>query len=86
VEVARYAYYDGDDLDHESFFLLCLIMAYLRGSYMLCMLVMVAIVLVPVEYLHSMSCRHLLPLYVASSTSCPCVVLVYSIALMVYGS
>ena len=53
------------------FFLLCLIMACLSGSYMLCMLEMVSRVLLYVEHLHSMSCRHLLPLYVMSSTSCP---------------
>ncbi len=44
------------------FFLLCLVMACLRGSYMCCMLVTVSSVLVYVECLHSMSCRHLLPL------------------------
>jgi hypothetical protein len=62
VQVACSAYYNGDDLDLESFFLLYLIMACLSGSYMLCMLVMVSIVLLSVEYLHSTSCRHLLPL------------------------
>ena len=44
------------------FLLLCLMMACLSGSYMLCMLVMVSSRLVSVEYLHSMSCRHFLPL------------------------
>ena len=38
-----------------------------------------------VEYLHSMSCRHLLPLYVMSSTICPFVFLVYPMALMMSG-
>ena len=53
-------------------FLLCLIMACLRGSYILCMLViMVSGVLQSVEHLHSLCCRHLLPLYVVSATSCP---------------
>ena len=51
------------------FFLLCLIMACLSGSYMLRMLVMVSRVLVSMVYLQSMSCRHLLPLCVVSSTS-----------------
>ena len=71
MEVARSTDYNWDDLDLESFFVLCLIMACLSGSYMLCMLVMVSRVLLNVEYLHSMSCRHLLPLYVVSFTSCP---------------
>ena len=53
------------------FFLLCLIIACLSGSYMLCMLVIVSSMLESVEYLHSMSCRHLLPLYVRSSTNWP---------------
>jgi hypothetical protein len=44
------------------FFLLCLIMACFSGLYMLCMLVMVSRVLLPVEYLHSIICMHLLPL------------------------
>ena len=70
VEVACFAYYNGNDLDLESFFLLCLIMACLSGSYMLCMLVMVSRMLLSVEYFHSMSCRHLLPVYLVSSTSC----------------
>ena len=43
------------------FILMCLGMACSSGSYILCMLVMVARVFVSVEYLHSMSCRHLLP-------------------------
>jgi hypothetical protein len=55
VEIARSAYNDKDDLDHDFFLLLCLIMACLSGSYMLCMLVMVSRVLVSVEYLHSMN-------------------------------
>jgi hypothetical protein len=38
-----------------SHLLLCLMMACLRGSYMLCMLLMVPSVLQSVEYLHSMS-------------------------------
>ena len=59
MEVACSAYYNGNDLDLESFFLLCLVMACLSGSYMLCMLVMGSRVLLSVEYLHSMICRHL---------------------------
>jgi len=66
------------------FFLLCLSIA-LSGSYMLCIFVMVSRVLLSVEYLHSLSHRHLLPLYVVSSTSCSCVFLVYPMALMMYG-
>ncbi len=85
MEAARSTYYNGDDLDLESFFLSCLIMACLSGSYMLCMCVMVSRVLLSVEYLHPMSCRHLFPLYVVSSTNCPCVFLVYPMALMMYG-
>jgi hypothetical protein len=52
---------------------------------MMCMVVMVSRVFFSVEYLHSMSCRHLLPLYVMSSTSCPCVFLVYPMALIMSG-
>jgi hypothetical protein len=37
-------------------------MVCLSGSYMLCMLVMVSKMLVFVEYLHFISCKHLLPL------------------------
>jgi hypothetical protein len=65
--------------------MLCLIMACYSGSYILCMLVMVFRVLLSVEYLHCMSCRHLLSLYVVSSTICPCVYLVYHMALMIFG-
>ncbi len=64
------------------FFLLCLIMAHLSGSYMLCMLVIVSSMLESVENLHYMSCRHLLPLYVGSSTSWPLSHLWYPIALI----
>ena len=46
---------------------------------------MMFIVLMSVEYLHSMSCRHLLPLYVVSSTSCPWEFLLYAMALMMSG-
>ena len=38
---------------------------------MLCMLPIVSRILQSVEYLDSSSCRHLLPLYVLSFTSCP---------------
>ena len=55
----------------NRFFLLYLIMTCLSGSYMLCMLLMVSKVLQSVKYLHSMSCMHLLPMYVVSSTSRP---------------
>ena len=85
MEVARFVYYNGDELDLECVFLLCLIMACLSGSYMLCMLVMVSKVLLSVEYLHSTSCRYLLPLYVVSSTSCPWVFLVFPMDLMMSG-
>ena len=85
MEVARSANYNGVDLDLESFFLLCLSIACLSGSYMLCICWMVSRVLLSVYYLHSMCCRHLLPLYVVSSTGCPCVFLVYLITLMMFG-
>jgi len=45
---------------------------------------MVSRVLLSVEYLYSMSCRHLLPLYVMSSTSCLCEFLVYPMALVMF--
>jgi hypothetical protein len=70
MEVACYAYHYRHDLDLDSFFL-CLRMACLSGSYMFFMLFIVSNVLQSVEYLHSMSCRHLRPLYVVSSTRCP---------------
>ena len=62
MEFTRSAYYNGNDLDLGSFFMLCLIMACLSGSNMLCVLVMVSRVSVSVDFLHSMSCRHILPL------------------------
>ena len=46
---------------------------------------MVSIVLVSREYLHSMNCRHLLPLYVVSSTISSCEFLLYPMALMMSG-
>ena len=61
-------------------------MSCLIGSYMLCMLVIVSKVLVFVEYLHTMSGRHLLPLYVVSTANCPCEFLVYPMALMMSSS
>jgi len=42
-------------------------------------------VLQSVEYLHSMSCRRLLPLYVVYSTRCPCEFHMYPLALMMPG-
>ena len=60
-------------------------MACLSGLYMLCMLVMVSRVLVSVEYSHSMSCRHLFPLYGMSPTSFPWVFRVSPMALMMSG-
>ena len=86
MEVARSAYYIGDDLGLESFFhVVSHYAACLSGSYIFCMLVMVSRLLLSVEHLHSMSCRRLLPLYVVSSTSCPRVFLVYPMALMMSG-
>ena len=84
-EAACSAYDYGDDLDLDSFLMLCLFMACMSGSYMLCILLMVSNVLLSVEYLHSLSCRHLLPLYVVYSTSCPCEFLLYHIDMMMFG-
>ena len=85
MEVVRSANYNWDDLDLEPLFLLCLIMACMSGSYVLCMFVMVSRVLLSLEYLHSMSYKHLLPLCVMSSTSCPLVFLVYPMGLIMSG-
>jgi len=52
---------------------------------MMCMLFMVSNVLLSVEYLHSMSCRHLLPLYVVSTTNYPREFLLYPMALCCCG-
>ena len=60
-------------------------MAILSGSYILCMLVIVSSVLESVEYLHSMSCRHRLPLYVGSSTNCLSAFHRYHMALIISG-
>ena len=57
-------------------------MACLKGSYILFMLLMVSSVLMSVVYLHSIICRHLLPLYEVSSASCPWEFLMYPIVLM----
>ena len=65
--------------------LLCLMIACLRGSYMLFMLLMVSSVLLYVEYLHSMLCMHILPLYERSAASCPWEFLIYFIALTMPG-
>ena len=70
-EVSCSTFHYVDYLKLDSFFFSCFIMACLNCSYMLCMLFMVSKVLLSVEYLHSMSCRHLLPLYEGSSTSFP---------------
>ena len=60
MEVACSAYHYKNYLDLDSFFV-CLIIACLDGSYMLCMLLTVPKVLQSVEYLHYMSYRHLFP-------------------------
>ncbi len=52
---------------------------------MLCMLFMGSIVLLSEEYLHYISCRYLLPLYVVSSTSCPLEFLLYPMNVMMSG-
>ena len=52
---------------------------------MACMLFTVSNMLSSVEYLHSMSCRHRLSLYVLSSTKCPRGFRLYPMALMIYG-
>ena len=65
--------------------LLCCSMACLRGSYMVWMLFIVSNVLLSVEYLHSMSCKLLLPLYEVSSTRRPCEFLMYPMALIMSG-
>ena len=49
---------------------------------MVWMLFIVSSVLISVEYLHSMSCKLLHPLYVVSSTRSPCEFLMYPMALM----
>ncbi len=49
------------------------------------MLVMVSFVLESVEYLHSISCRHRLPLYDGSSTSCLSAFHRYPMALIMSG-
>ena len=51
---------------------------------MVCMLVMMSSVLLSVDYLHYMSCRHRLPLHAVSSTRCPFEFLLYPMALMMY--
>jgi hypothetical protein len=48
--------------------LLCSCIACLSGAYIVCMWSMVSNMLLSVEYLHSISWRHLRPLYVASAT------------------
>jgi hypothetical protein len=50
---------------------------------MLCMLFMLSGVLIPVEYLHSMSYKHLLTLYVVSSMKWPREFLLYPMALRI---
>ena len=49
---------------------------------MVWMLFIVSSVSLSVEYLHSMSCKLLLPLYVVSSTRRPCEFLMYPVALI----
>ena len=53
---------------------------------MLCMLFMVSKVLLSVKYLHSMICRHFLPLFVVFLSSCPRDFLLYPMALMMKNS
>jgi hypothetical protein len=61
-------------------------MACLSGSYIVWMLfIMFFNMFLSVEYLHSMSWRHLPPLYMMSSTTIPCGFIMYPIALMMYG-
>jgi hypothetical protein len=45
---------------------------------------MMSIVGLSVEYLHSSSCKHLLPLNVVSFTSCPCDFFLYPMALIMF--
>jgi hypothetical protein len=52
---------------------------------MVLILSIISSVLLSLEYLHSMSCKLLLPLYVVSSTSCPFEFLLYPMALMMSG-
>ena len=52
---------------------------------MVCMLLMVSIILLSAEYLHSMSCKHLLPLYVMSFTSRPYEFFLYPMAQIMFG-
>jgi hypothetical protein len=49
---------------------------------MVWMLFIVSSILLSVEYLHSMSCKLLLPLYMVSSTRRPCEFLMYPMALV----
>ena len=49
---------------------------------MVLILSIISSVLLSLEYLHSMSCKLLLPLYVVSSTRRPCEFLMYPMALM----
>ncbi len=55
------------------------------GLYMLCMLVIVSSILMLVEYLRYISCRHILPLYMWSSTRYPLEFRRYPMALMMSG-
>jgi len=77
-----------------SLLLLCRNTACLSGALTVCVLFRLSIVLLSVEYLHNMSCKHLLPLYVVSSTSCPCdffpmaliMVGLWCLGLLIFGS
>jgi len=52
---------------------------------MVCMWFMMSGVLLSADYLHSMSWKHLLPLYAVPSTSCPLEFFRYPMALMMFG-
>ncbi len=68
-----------------SLLLLCLVRASFSGSHLLCMVMIVSRILQSMEYLHSIRCRHLLHLYVLSSTSCRLAFCLYHMALMMSG-
>ena len=64
---------------------LCVCRACFSGSYIVYMWSMMSVMLPSVEYLHSISCSCLLPLYVGSSLSFPSGPIVYPIARMMSG-
>jgi len=68
-----------------SLLLICLVRTCFNGSYMLCVLLTVSRVFKSVDFLHSISCRHLLSLYVLCSIRCPLAFRLYHMDLMMSG-